>query len=151
MILTEQQSYEFSHLLTVRVTDINYAGHLGNEALLELVHEARAVFLKALDFDTIVRGEQRVGLIIADLAVNFTAEAFARDQLAVDCQIDELGERSFRLFHRIRCGDKRIALVETGVIAYDFSSGHVVALPEKLFNRVTSFSEQIVKEYWRSP
>ncbi|MCX6038807.1 MAG: thioesterase family protein [Chloroflexi bacterium] len=137
--LTEQQNYEFSHSLTVRPTDINYAGHLGNEALLGLVHEARAYFLKELNFNTIVGNEQRIGLLIADLAVNFKAEAFAHDQLTVDCQIDELQEKSFRLFHRIRCGEQVITLVETGVVAYDYQSGHVVPLPDDFLNGLQNF------------
>jgi len=137
--LTEQQSYEYSHTLTVRTTDINYVGHLGNEALLGLVHEARACFLKVLNFNTIVGNKQRVGLIIADLAVNFKAEAFAHDQLAVDCQIDELREKSFRLFHRIRCGEQVIALVETGVVAYDYQTGHVVLLPDIFLTELQIF------------
>jgi acyl-CoA thioesterase FadM len=138
--LTEQQSNEYNHPLTVYTIDINYAGHLGNKALLGLVHEVRAYFLKALDFITIVGNKQWFGLIIADLAVNFKAEAYAYDQLMADWQIDELREKSFRLFHRIRRGEQVIALDETGVITFDYQSGHVVTLPDNFFNRITNFS-----------
>jgi acyl-CoA thioester hydrolase len=137
--LTEQLEYEFSHSLTVRTTDINYAGHLGNEALLGLVHEARAYFLKELNFNTVVGNEQPIGLLIADLVVNFKAEAFAHDQLTVDCKIGELQEKSFRLFHRIRCGEQLIALVETGVVAFDYQSSHVVPLPVGFQNGLQNF------------
>jgi len=137
--LMEQSEYEFSHTLTVRTTDINYAGHLGNEALLGLVHEARANFLKELNFNTIVGNKQRIGLILADLAVNFKAEAFAHDQLTVDCHIDEFQEKSFRLFHRIRCEEQVIALVETGVVAYDYQSGQAVPLPESFLSELIIF------------
>jgi acyl-CoA thioesterase FadM len=49
----------------------------------------------------------------------------------VDCHIDELREKSFRIFHRIRRGNQVIALVETGIVAYDYRFGHVVQLPDK--------------------
>ena len=111
--LVEQPAYEYTYTMMVRVTDINHAGHFGNEALLGLVHEARAHFLKALNFDTIVGSQQPAGLIIADMAVNFKAEGFAHEEVSVDSQIDEPGQKSFRLFHRIRRGGQVIALVET--------------------------------------
>jgi hypothetical protein len=33
--------FPFRTTLTVRVTDLNYGNHLGNDALLGLLHEAR--------------------------------------------------------------------------------------------------------------
>lgn len=137
--LTELQSYEFQYDLTVRATEINYAGHLGNEALLALVHEARAVLLRQLNFLTLVRDSQRVGLTIADLAINFIAEAFAHDQLVVDSQISELRKKSFRLFHRIRRSEKSIALIETGLVAFDYQTRQVVPLPENFITGLQNY------------
>ena len=141
--LVEQSSYEYSHPLIVRTTDINSAGHLGNDAMLGLVQEARVNFLKVLHFNTIVRGRQRVGLIIGDLAMNFKAEAFAFDQLSVDCQIDELREKSFRLFYRVRRGDQLIALVETGMIAYDYLNKKAVELPSRFLKGLHDYRTRI--------
>lgn len=129
VILTACERYEFAHRLTVRATDINYAGHLGNEALLGLIHEARSHLMEQLGFNTVLSGSERIGLIIADLAVNFRAEAYAHQELVIDSQVGEIGEKSFRLFHRVRRDEQIIALVETGLVAYDYQSGQVVALP----------------------
>ncbi len=126
-------SYEFIHRLMVRATDLNYAGHLGNEALLGLVHEARSRLMAQLDFDTIGVNESGVGLAIADLAVNFKSEVFAHDRVEIDSHIGEISEKSFRLFHRLRRGDEVVALVETGVVAYDYHAHSVTALPEAFF------------------
>jgi YbgC/YbaW family acyl-CoA thioester hydrolase len=137
--LTELTSYEFHHPETIRATDINYAGHLGNEALLGLVHEARSQFLKRLGFNTIVGGENQIGLIIADMAVNFKAEAFVGDSLIIDCQIEEQSQKSFRLYHRIRRGDQVIALVETGIVAFDYRIGRIASLPEAFLIGLKNF------------
>lgn len=128
--LEARERYEFCHRLTVRATDLNYAGHLGNEALLGLVHEARSRLMAELDFDTVHISESGVGLAIADLVVNFKAEAFAHQCLEIDSHIGEIGEKSFRLFHRLRCGERVIALVETGIVAYDYQTRSVTQLPE---------------------
>ncbi|MCP4141229.1 MAG: acyl-CoA thioesterase [Chloroflexi bacterium] len=137
--LKERPKYEYTHQLAVRVTDINYGGHLGNEALLALIHEARAAFLQALGFNTIMKDEDLLGLIIADIAVNFKAEAFAGDQLMIDCQIDELKRNSFRLFHRIRRGEDVVALVETGLIAYDYQNRKITSLPKEFTQELERF------------
>ncbi len=129
--LTELSSYEYIHQLLVRVTDINYGGHLGNEALLALIHEARAAFLQTLGFNTLMKDEDLLGLVIADIAVNFKAEAFAGDQLMIECQIGEMTLKSFRLFHRIRRGEDIVALVETGLIAYDYQDRKTASLPKE--------------------
>ena len=42
--------YSFQTEITVRVTDLNYGGHLGNDKLLSLIHEARVAFLACFGF-----------------------------------------------------------------------------------------------------
>ena len=37
-------NYPFATTINVRTTDLNYGGHLGNDRLLSLVHEASAGF-----------------------------------------------------------------------------------------------------------
>lgn len=139
VILVEQTAYEHTYTMMVRVTDINHAGHLGNEALLGLVHEARTHFLKVLNFDTIVGSQQPLGLIIADIAVNFKAEGFAHEEVSVESQIDELAQKSFRLFHRIRRKEQVIALVETGMVAYSYSGRRVTDLPVEFLSALKGY------------
>ena len=124
------ERYEFSHRLTVRTTDLNYAGHLGNEALLGLVHEARSRLMADLGFDTTRIKQTGLGLVIADLVVNFKAEAFAHDRLDIESHIGEIGEKSFRLFHRLCRNGEVIAFVETGILAFDYQARTVTQLPD---------------------
>lgn len=137
--LSERPSYEFCHSLTVRPTDINYGSHLGNEALLELIHVARTMFLAHLGFNTIDVKNQQAGLILADLAVNYKTEAFAWDVLEIDCQIDELTKKSFRLFHRVRRSEQIVALVETGMVAFDYQARRVVPLPMEFLQALQTY------------
>ena len=141
--LDELSNYEFQYHLTVRATDLNYAGHLGNEALLGLIHEARALFLHRLGFNTIDKDAQQIGLIIADLVVNFKAEAFARDQLTIDCRIDEVSQKSFRIFHCVRRAKLVIALVETGIVAYDYHLRQVSSLPKNFMTRLENYRDTV--------
>ena len=48
--LAELESYPFRTELPVRITDVNYGQHVGNDALLGLLHEARLQYLRQLAF-----------------------------------------------------------------------------------------------------
>ena len=41
--------FHFETSLIIRVSDLNYGGHLGNDSFLSLAHESRIQFFKSLD------------------------------------------------------------------------------------------------------
>lgn len=59
--------FQFTTDLNVRIGDINYGGHLGNDAMLSLIHEARVQFLKRLRYAE--HNIEGVGIIMADAVV----------------------------------------------------------------------------------
>ncbi len=127
--LSEQPHYEFTHRLTVRVTDLNYGAHLANNAVIELIHEARAQLFRALGFVETNLGDGRTGIIMGDLVVNFKQEGFLFDELTIHSHTDEFSRHGFRLFHKITRDDSLLALVETGLVAFDYAERRTTALP----------------------
>lgn len=121
--------YPFQTDIIVRITDLNYGGHLGNDRLLSLVHEARVAFLKSHDFSEIDCGG--VSLILADTVINYQGEAFAHDRLRFEVAAGEPTRSGFRLFYRItRPSDATpIALVENGMVCFDYEERKTVPLP----------------------
>src|SRR4030042_2545708 len=111
--LKAQDKYEFEYKVTIQVRDINYGGHLGNDALVGLTHEARINMLRTLGCSELDLGDGKTGIIMGDLAVNYQGEGFMFDDLIIYSHIDEIGAHSFRIFHHITKGDKTIALAET--------------------------------------
>lgn len=122
--------YSFSLELTVRVTDLNYGGHLGNDSLLSLVHEARVAFLASHGFSEMDCGG--VSLIMGDAAISFQGEAYAGDVLMIEVAAGEPTRSGFRLFQRVtRPSDAGpIALVETGMVCFDYTHGKIRPLPD---------------------
>ncbi len=57
----------FSTCLTIRITDLNYGGHVGNDSFLSLIHDARLQFLKYHDYSEL--DFAGTGLIMADAAI----------------------------------------------------------------------------------
>ena len=140
--LQEQLEYEFRHDLTVRVTDINYGRHLGNDSLVGLIHEARVHLMHDLGCNEGDLGDHKVGLIMADLVVNFVREGLLFDKLRIDSHIGEITHSSFRIFHRVVKVGELIALAETGMIAFDYSDRKIALLPRKFLQTLDDFLEK---------
>jgi acyl-CoA thioester hydrolase len=128
--LNEQQVYEFHYVLMLEPRDINYGGHLGNDALVSLVGSARVNMFRSMGLSEMDLGDGKTGIIMSDLAVNYKSEAFMFDELSIDTHVGEISRSNFRIFHRISKGQIVIALVETGITAFDYVLRKVVPVPE---------------------
>lgn len=121
--------YQATFQITVRTTDLNYGGHLANDRMLALVHEARVDFLSRHGWSEMdCAGES---LIMGDAVVVFKSEAFAGDELVIESAATEPGGRGFRLCHRVtRLVDGAlVALVETGLVCFDYQAGKLKSVP----------------------
>lgn len=115
--------------LEVRITDINYGGHLGNDRVLSLVHEARARFFRAqqlseLDIDGL-------GIIVSDAVLVYRAEAFFGDQLRIQLAGQDFNRYGcdfvYRLSH-LETG-REIARATTGVVFFDYGTRKIASAP----------------------
>ena len=95
-----EDQFCYSTHLTVRVTDINAANHLGNDSMISMISEARARFL--FEFGIEETQEDGTGIIVTDLATTYRAEAHARDQLLFEVGVMDFntygGDITFRGF-----------------------------------------------------
>ncbi|SFL73622.1 Acyl-CoA thioesterase FadM [Desulfomicrobium norvegicum] len=126
------ESWLFRTRLSVRVTDVNYGGHLGNDRVLGLAHEARVRWLASCGLSE--KDVGGVGLIMADAALVFRGEAFLGDELDVAVGAIEVRRSSFDLVYLLtRPADAvEIALVKTGMVCFDYSLRKVSRLPQGL-------------------
>lgn len=120
--------------IPVRITDINYGGHVGNDRLLSLIHEARICWLQQFGYTEMdVAG---CGLIMADAGIEFKAEIFYGDQIQVSVAVGEISRIGFDLYYRVekKSGTalQVAALAKTGMICYDYTAKKIVPIPEAL-------------------
>jgi len=94
--------YPFSTEITVRTTDLNYGGHLGNDRVLTLVHEARVAWLAHHSWSE--HQCAGTGLIMGDAALVFKGEAFAGDVLEIEVGASGASRSGFRLHFRLKIG-----------------------------------------------
>lgn len=139
--LHEQEHYEFRYSVTLQPRDINHAGHLGNDVLISLIGAARARLMRSLDLTEVNLGDGRTGIVMGDMAVNYKAEAFMFDELLIETHIEEITRKGFRLFHRVTRGGDLVALVETGVAAFDYPTRKVAPVPERFLRALSALSK----------
>lgn len=124
----------FTVSIPVRITDINYGNHVGNNAIVEIIHEARVQFMQKHGFTELnVAG---TALIMSELLVEYKNESFYGDVLEVDIFIGEITRVSFELFYQISTKRKEkkiiIVLAKTGMVSYNYETKKVTAVPEEL-------------------
>lgn len=117
--------------IEVRITDLNYGNHVGNDAIVSIIHEARIQFLKTGGFSELSVGGP--GLIMTDLSVEYIRELFYGDQLTISIASGEISRLSFELFYEIWAGREEktfiAAKAKTGMVCYDYQVKRVAMIP----------------------
>jgi acyl-CoA thioester hydrolase len=136
--LTLPDHFPFSTRIKIRITDLNYGGHVGNDTFLSLVHDARQQFLKhhgygELEFES-------VGLIMADAVIEFRSEINFGDEVDIHVVATDFTRLGFDLYYKMEIvhpdGNVLAGKVKTGMLCYDYPAKKVVSVPETAKNKL---------------
>jgi acyl-CoA thioester hydrolase len=126
--LPEQFSFKTS--IPVRITDLNYGNHVGNDSVLSIIHEARVQFLKHYGYSELKIEE--ASLIMSDVTIEFKAEIFYGDTITVMVTAGDFARVSFDIFYKLMTSEEKIvAVAKTGMVCFDYEARKVVAVPVK--------------------
>jgi len=123
----------FSCDIPIRITDLNYGKHVGNDALLGLIQESRVQFLKnykqADELDVF-----GVGLIMADVGIQFASEVFYGANVKVEIAAADFAGRSFDLLYKLSDAEsgQLIAKAKTGMVCFDYQQRKPIAIPKEI-------------------
>lgn len=124
----------FKATISVRIGDINYGGHVGNDAVLSIIHEARMQLLAAHGYTELKAGGN--SLIMGDVMIAYRGEAFYGDILTVIMYADDVAVRSFDVLYHIttmRNGKVTdIAHAKTGMVCFDYETRKTAAMTDEL-------------------
>ena len=124
------EAFAFTTEIPIRITDVNYGGHLGNDAVLSLAHEARVRLFASHGWTEMdVTGR---GIIMVDAAVVYRTEGAWGMVLRVDVAVTDLQSRGCDLVYRLSdaATGKEIARAKTGIVFFDYGARRVVHMPE---------------------
>ena len=123
--------FDFTTDIQVCINNINYGGHLGNDSLLSLIHEARIRFLKENGFtESDICG---VGIIMVDTVILYKSESFHGDVLTFKVAVGNVGKVGcdFCFVVTNKNTGKDIAHAKTGVVFFDYGKKKVMNTPQE--------------------
>ena len=121
----------FETEIPVRITDINYVGHLGNDSYLSIIHEARAQFLAQYGYTELdVEG---IGTIVNNVAIIYKSQAYYGDVLTVKVTLANPGYMScdFKYLLLNKKTGNEVARAKTGFVFMDYSTKKIVEMPKE--------------------
>ncbi len=126
--------------IPVRISDINYGNHLGNDSLVSILHEARMQFLQQYNYTEL--NVEGTSLIMSELVVEYKSEAFYKDIIEVKIFTGEISRVSFELYYSL-CVKRNNGLViianaKTTLVCYNYLMKKVEGVPAELKKILTS-------------
>jgi len=123
-------NFLFRTEIPIRISDINYGGHLGNDAVLSIVHEARIQFLRNLGYSEF--NIEDTAIIMTDAIIVYSSEGFYGDVLTVevgtaDFQLTQC-DFVFRLTNT--ASQKELSRVKTGIAFFNRQTRKISAVPD---------------------
>ena len=121
--------FPFTTELRVRITDVNYGGHMGNDALLGLLHEARVRFLNHYGLSELdIFG---VGLIMADSVIVYKSEAFPGETLDIAVAVTDFNRYGCDVVYRVseKSSGREVARAKTGIVFFDYRERRKTPVP----------------------
>jgi acyl-CoA thioester hydrolase len=132
------EKFSFETLIPIRITDLNYGNHVGNDTILSILHEARVQYLGYYDLEEL--DFAGVGLIMNDVAVEFKNEIFYGEKIIASVTVGDISKFSFDVYYKLEKenNEKRIlvALAKTGMVCYDYGAKKVAAVPKEVQDKL---------------
>jgi acyl-CoA thioester hydrolase len=132
------EEFSFETLIPIRITDLNYGNHVGNDTILSILHEARVQYLQLFGYEEL--NFAGVGLIMSDVAIEFKSEIFYREKIIASVKMGEFSKFSFEVYYKLEKenNNKRIlvAIAKTGMVCYDYSAKKIAGVPEEVIKKL---------------
>lgn len=133
-------TFSFSTKIPIRITDLNYGGHVGNDSFLSLMHEARQQFLKHFGYSELEFAG--TGLIMADVAIEYKSELNYGDIIEISVAATEFDRMGFDLHYVLQLlqNDKKVlaAKAKTGMLCFNYDAKKVVQVPQEAIDKMSS-------------
>ena len=136
---------DFHTEIPLRIGDINYGGHLGNDAVLLLVHESRVQLFASLGFSEL--NIDGLGIILTDAALVYKAEAFYGDRLRIELAVSEFNRYGCDIYYRLSNTEtgKEVARAKTGLVFFDYAARKLHAVPALFREKFNSSDKDLTQ------
>lgn len=135
------QYYHFETTLTVRITDLNYGGHVGNEMLLVYAQQARVEWLKQWGYGELTLAGK--GIIMTDAGVVYQAEIHEGEVLTIGLAVQNLTKIGFDLYYQVsnKATGKAVAKIKTGILCFDYTTKKIAPIPAEVVKKLQALAQ----------
>ncbi|HWB25471.1 MAG TPA: thioesterase family protein [Chitinophagaceae bacterium] len=128
------ENFTFATDIAVRITDLNYGGHVGNDRFLSLIQEARQQYFLHYGYEEM--NIEGLGIIITDAAIEFKQQLGYGDIVRIHVTAGGFDKFGFDLFYKMEVikNDKAIIAgkAKTGILCYDYTNQKMARVPESV-------------------
>ncbi len=132
-------SFDFFTNIVIRITDLNYGGHVGNDVFMSLVHEARQQFLLHHGYSEL--NFAGTSLIMADAAIEYKHELTYADEIRISVSSAGFDKIGFDIYYQLEVKKNNTWLiagkVKTGMICFDYETKKKIPVPLKAIEKLT--------------
>lgn len=133
------ETFAFSTEIKVRITDLNYGGHVGNDSFLSLIHEARMQYLNAYGYSEL--NFENTGLIMTDVGLEFKRELNFGDLVKIHVQATDFNKLGFDIYYLLEIIHPENNIVagkaKTGMLCYDYTNKKKVMIPNAAIDKLS--------------
>jgi acyl-CoA thioester hydrolase len=134
------EQFNFSTEIPIRISDVNYGGHVGNDSVLTLAHEARVRFLKAAGYGELQL--EGIGIIVIDAAIEYKNELFYGDTVTVAVKAINFSKAGFEIYYKLEKqtekGKVLVAKIKTGILTFDYSKKKIANIPATAVEKISA-------------
>lgn len=132
------EQFPFSTQLRIRVTDLNYGGHVGNDTFLSLLQEARLQYLQQFGYTEL--SFAGCGIIVIDAAIEYKLELAQGNVIEISVAAGGFDKIGFDLFYLVELllpdGKKTAAKAKTGITCFDYALKKKVPVPAEAIHNL---------------
>src|ERR1700709_1814352 len=114
------EQFNFSTIIKIRITELNYGGHVGNDSFLSLIHEARQQYLNSFGYSEL--HIENASLIMADASIEFKKELSYNDEVKISVTANGLDKYGFDIFYKLEIINSKTFVLagkaKTGMLCY---------------------------------
>lgn len=122
----------------LRFSDVDRFGHMNNSVYFSLFDMCKMQYLHDVVAPDVL---EHIGIVVANINVDFLSPIFFPDEIAIDTAITYLGNKSFVLVQRAintRTLDVK-CICRSVMVAYDINENKSIPMPDEYKKRIADY------------
>ena len=124
-------AFHFTTEIPIRISDINYGGHLGNDSVLSILHEARLRMLVENGWTEM--NIEGVSVIMSDSVILYKSEGFYGESLRIQIAVNNFSNFGCDIHYLVREREsgREVVRAKTGIAFFNYEQRKLAPVPEK--------------------